>query len=536
MIATILSVAASTTLPFRDVSADSGIGFVQHSGAIGERWLPEIMGGGVALIDFDRDGDLDVYLVQGRSFDPTVPGPSDRLYRNDGGLRFTDVTDAAGIASFSDYGMGAAVGDFDGDGWDDIYVTNLGPNRLLRNDRHGGFVDVTAAAGVDDDRMSLPATFFDMDADGDLDLFVGAYLQWSLALHKPCRSNASALDYCSPKVFRPEVDRLFENLGDGTFRNVTIASGMNTAFGPALGVVAADLDGDGRLDLYVANDGAANQLWLNQGGGRFRNEALIAGVALNMDGLAEASMGIDAGDADGDGDTDLFMTHLSGETNTLYVNAGDGFFDDRSATTGMATPSAPLTGFGTRFIDYDGDGDLDVFVTNGGVMLISEQLARGDDMPLRMPSLLLQNDGSGRFADVTAAAGPALTELRIGRGLATGDLDDDGDPDLIVTSNGGPVQVLENIARDNSSWVGIDLRDGAGAAVSGARVALRCGDLNLVRSAQRDGSYLSAGDPRVLFGLADRRGNCDASVRWPDGRTTQHAGLAIGQYHRIERP
>ena len=338
----------------------------------GEYYFNEVVGSGGALFDFDNDGDLDVYLIQGqmlgpgRTLDdalfPPPPGRplTDRLYRNDlevapGGaraLRFTDVTEGSGLDAGS-YGMGVAAGDFDNDGWTDLYRTRQGPNQLFRNDRDGSFTDVGEASGTADPLWGVAASFVDVDHDGWLDLYVGNYVDYAPGDGDRCRTPTDEPSYCAPKSYPYQPDRLYRNRGDGTFADVTAEAGIDTTYGPALGVVAADLDADGLVDLYVANDGEPNQLWMNQGGWRFRDDALLAGVAVNAVGAAEASMGVDVGDVDVDGDGDLFMTHVSAETNTFYVNDGDGFFDDRSAEAGLGAPSLPYTGFGAAWLDAD---------------------------------------------------------------------------------------------------------------------------------------------------------------------------------------
>ena len=337
-----------------------GPDFVHFNGMSGELYFPEMMGSGAALFDYDGDGDLDAYLVQGvmlgpgKSLADAVFPPADdtlladRLYRNDSTsepgqtrIRFTDVTAASGLRA-DGYGMGVAAADFDNDGRVDLYVTNFGANQLWRNLGGGRFENVTAAAGVGDKRWSVSAAWIDYDRDGDLDLYVGNYVRYTFDNAKPCRSSTSARDYCSPLVYKPDVDTLYRNDGDGRFTDVSTAAGIRAHFGGALGVVAADFDGDGWQDLYVANDGVANQLWINRGDGTFSDEALLAGVGVNMDGSPEASMGVDAADFDGDGDEDLFMTHLARETNTLYVNDGEGWFEDRTLAWGW-----PIRAFST---------------------------------------------------------------------------------------------------------------------------------------------------------------------------------------------
>ncbi|MEE8522364.1 MAG: VCBS repeat-containing protein, partial [Thermoanaerobaculia bacterium] len=407
----------------------SGFDFVHFNGHSGEFYMAEINSGGGALFDYDNDGDLDIYVVQGQrldgkdpaeaTFPPEHPLPlSDRLYRNDleigsdgrRRLRFTDVTGDSGIEPAA-YGFGVAAGDFDNDGWVDLYVTRLGSNTLLRNlgagaDGPGRFADVTAASATDDHRWSVPAAFVDFDRDGWLDLYVGNYLAFSLADHKVCRTATGARDYCGPTAYRGVPDRLFRNRGliDGTvtFEDVTTAAGIDRVLSKSLGVVAADLDGDGRTDFYVANDMAPNQMWLQRTGGdaiasrhRFSDEALLAGSAVNARGHAEASMGVDAGDVDGDGDDDLFMTHLVRETNTLYLNDGHGNFYDATVESGLAVPSLGHTSWGTAWLDYDNDGRLEMMIANGAVRVIEKLANAGDPFPFHETNQLFWNAGAG---------------------------------------------------------------------------------------------------------------------------------------------
>lgn len=540
----LLTATAAAAPPFVDVTRESGLAFEHFNGMSGQLYFPEMMGAGVGLFDYDGDGDMDVYLVQGHmlggqplaaaTFPPRHPLPlTDRLYRNDsgdGGLRFTDVTEASGLAA-TGYGMGVAAADYDNDGHVDLYVTNFGVNQLWRNLGDGRFEDVTARAGVGDPRWSVSAAWLDYDRDGWLDLYVGNYVRYSFDDAKPCRSPTSARDYCSPLVYDPAVDSLFRNRGDGTFEDVSVAAGIRAAYGGALGVAVADFDGDRWLDIYVANDGVPNQLWLNRQDGRFRDEAMLAGVGVNMDGSPEASMGVDAADFDGDGDEDLFMTHLSRETNTLYVNDGKGWFEDRSVALGLARSSYAYTGFGTSWMDYDNDGWLDLLAVNGAVTRIEALLLAGDPFPLRQPDQLFRNQGNGRYQDVSDRV-PALRVPRVGRGAAFGDLDGDGDPDVVVSSNAGPAVVLENRVGQDAGWVGFRLLTAGGVRdACGARIVVD-GEGPLWRRVRPGGSYASSNDPRVLFGLgADAPTAVSGRVLWPDGSESSFEGLATGRYH-----
>ncbi len=536
---------------FVDRAESSGLVFHHFNGMTGNFDMAEVSGSGVALFDYDNDGDLDAYLVQGAMLERGAaveealvparhPQPlSDRLYRNElvetGELRFSDITDQAGELS-QGYGMAVAVGDYDGDGWRDLYVTNVGANHLLRNQAGRGFEDVTAAAGVEDDSWSVPAAFVDFDRDGDEDLFIGNYLARDPEKMSGCVDYTGAPDYCGPENFHALPDRLFRNRGDGSFDDVSAEAGLKAAFGPALGVVAADLDGDGWLDLYVANDGKPNQYWHNQGDGSFRDESLLAGCALNGAGQEEASMGVDAGDFDGDGDLDLFMTHLISESNTLYRNDGTGGFDDITARSNLSTPSRLHTSFGTGWLDYDLDGWLDLLVVNGAVKKIESLARAGDPFPFHERNQLFRNTGDGRFEEMSDRGGAAFSLSEVSRGAAFGDVDNDGDTDVLLVNNNGPARLLINQV-SASSWLGVHLligeppRDARGArAVVGVAA-----DRRLLRRVRVEGSFGSASDPRLLFGLGSMQDFPDLEVHWPDGSAELFRGLEPGRYHLVQR-
>ena len=510
---------------FVESAAATGLVFTHHNGATGQYYMPELMGAGVALLDYDGDGDLDVFLVDSGPIGGSAAGSAtSRLFRNDlsvgaGGrrtLRFTDVTSRAGIG-WRAYGMGAAVADYDNDGDLDLFLTSFGPDALYRNNGDGTFTDVTAAAGVSDPLWSTSAAFLDYDRDGDLDLFVANYLDFAVTDNKVCSDALGARDYCGPRAYRPVPDRLYRNDGQGRFTNVTEAAGIARADGPGLGVSVGDYNGDGWLDLYVANDAAANQLWINRRDGTFADEGVLSGAALNAAGNPEGSMGIASGDADNDGDEDLFVTNIIGETFALYENDGKANFEDARSRWSLAQPTAPFTGFGTEWIDYDNDGALDLFATNGAVNVVESQ--RGQPSPFRMKNLLFHNGGTRRFANVSGEAGPAFALDYVGRGAAFGDLDNDGDTDIVVTNNNGPVRLLLNEAARGAHWVQIRLqqdggnRDGLGAWIGVERAK----QPTLWRRIRTDGSYLSAGDVRAHFGLGSSASVGGVVVRWPDG-------------------
>jgi hypothetical protein len=448
-----------------------------------------------------------------------------------------DVTAEAGVGDRG-YGMGMAAGDYDNDGDLDLYVTNFGPNVLFRNEGDGTFRDVTSRAfpGPPDERWSTSCAFLDYDRDGHLDLFVAAYVSFSLRENKVCHSPSGRRDYCGPQSFDPVPDRLYRNEGGGRFRDVTAEAGIDRSYGSGLGVACADFDADGWPDIYVANDGNANQLWMNHRDGTFEDTALLAGAAYNAEGGEEAGMGVSAGDFDLDGDEDVFLSHLIGEHDTLLVNDGGAYFEDRTAEHGLSAPSWPRTGFGTRWADLDNDGDLDLFVANGGVKIVEE--VAHEPYPYGNPNQLFVNLGPPAFAfrEVPPAeAGPPFDLVETSRGAAFGDVDGDGDIDILVSQSNGPLRLLRNETGQDRSWLALDLR-AAGRAADGALVALvRPGRHNLLRRVGSDGSYLSASDRRVFFGLADESSPVTVLVVWPDGAAERFEGLRPRRFHTLRQ-
>jgi enediyne biosynthesis protein E4 len=529
---------------FVESAATAGLVFTHVNGATGRYYMPEVMGSGVALFDYDNDGDLDVFLVQGGPLETTLKGGAttnkggattvSRLFRNDlkvgaGGrrqLRITDVTSKSGL-TLQSHGMGAAVGDYDNDGDLDLFVTSFGPETLFRNNGDGTFSDVTAAADVSDPLWSTSAAFLDYDRDGDLDLFVANYLDFTIAGNKVCRDGVGALDYCTPRAYKPVPDRLYRNDGNGKFTDVTEAAGISKADGAGLGVSVGDYNGDGWLDLYVANDGNANQLWFNQRNGTFVDDGLLSGSAVNAAGNPEGSMGIASGDFDADGDEDLFVTNIVGETFVLYVNDGKGSFEDARVKAGLASPTAALTGFGTDWFDYDNDGWLDLFAANGAVNIVEAQ--RGMPFPYRMKNQLFHNLGSGRFEETSGVGGAAFKVTDVARGAAFGDVDNDGDTDIVVTNNNGRVQLLLNQAAGDHHWLQVRLQQPSGNRFAlGARVGVeRSGRPTLWRRVKTDGSYLSASDIRAHFGLGGTAAVDAVVVHWPDGPSERWSGIKV---------
>jgi hypothetical protein len=520
---------------FRDVSMAIGLDFQHDPAATGQYLMPEIMGAGCALFDYDGDGDLDLFLVQGMEPEGMKQPPKGRLasrqgparrghrlYRNElvpsGKLSLTDVSERAGINRES-YGMGVAAGDIDGDGDQDLVVTGYGPDLLFRNNGNGTFTESGQEAGIADRRWSTSAAFLDYDRDGDLDLYVTNYVDYTVAGNKRCTSATGEIDYCTPAAYRPVPDLLYRNDGRGRFTDVTIESKIGSVAGPGLGVTAADFDGDGWTDIYVANDGAANLLWINQRNGTFIENGLLAGAAYAMSGIPRAGMGATAGDFDNDGDQDILVTNLTREGFTLFRNNGRGLFDDSSDQVGLSQASFRSTGFGVSWIDYDNDGWLDLFAANGAVTMV-ERL-KGRHYPYHQPNQLFHNEAEGRILrEIPARDEPMLQVSEVSRGAAFGDIDNDGDVDILLSNNRGPARVLLNQAAGARHWLGVRLRsatgnrDGIGAVVT-VRLA---GARSLTRYVHTDGSYLSASDPRLCFGLGANGTAESLTVRWPDGR------------------
>ncbi len=563
--------ADNSTDSFVDRAAATGLDFVHFNGASGRFHYPELIPPGVALFDYDNDGDLDIYLVQGRMLHPDdtpadavrPPMPNQpplmgRLYRNElsGGavldpasLRFTDVTAQSGITA-DGYGLGVAAADVNNDGWTDLFLTNYGLDALYLNNGDGTFTDATAQTGIGPgDGFGVSAAFVDYDRDGWLDLYVGDNVDYTIDNGIQCGNLADSRDYCPPDTYGGTTDRLYRNAGaavepDGNgparFVDVTETALPGARFGPALGVSTADLNGDGWTDIYVANDGAENLLWFNQRDGTFRDEALLAGVALSGLGATEASMGVDAGDYDNDGDDDLFMTHLTGEGHNLYDNDGTGAFEDRSIVSGLGAGSLPYTGWGTTWFDYDNDGWLDLLTVNGTILaLAGREGGMNSHFPYDQQKTLFRNNADGTFTDVTAQAGAVFALSEAGRGAAFGDIDNDGDMDVLIGNDAGPVRLLINQLRDGTHWIGLSLVGGAEVGARpmiGARVEVqRSGEPTLHRRARSDGSYASANDPRVLVGLGDSATPPTATVHWPDGSTENFSSLAVDQWQILRQ-
>lgn len=518
---------------FTDVTDSAGIHFKHADGAAGEYHLPETLGTGGAFLDYDNDGDLDLYLVNSAA--------SSMLYRNNGNGTFADVTATAGVSNQESYGHGVACGDYDNDGYADIYVTNFGANRLYHNNGDGTFTDVTTKSGTGDARWSSSATFFDYNLDGDLDLYVVNYLDYKLdASYPPCFENPAfgvtekVRGYCHPKHFEGAPDRLYRNNGNGTFTDVTEAANIRDPggmfLGKGLGVVAADFDADGNPDLYVANDDTPNYLFYNKGDGTFAEIAILTGCAYSADGIAQAGMGVDAGDYNGDGFLDLFVTNFSYETNTLYRNNGDGTFTDVSYKAQLGEESYLSLGFGTGFFDADNDGHLDIFIANGHIFPTVERTT--DVLSYKQPNQFFWNQGDATFAEVRFDDPPAVS-----RGALFGDYDNDGDIDLLVTQLNSTVTLLRNESKTLNNWLRLKLigtrsnRDGIGA-----RITLTIGSESLTREVRMGSSYLSSNDPRVLIGIGVHDVVDKLEIRWQSGVVQILENLTVNQELVVTEP
>ena len=523
---------------FVDATEAWGVDVDLDRAAPGNYFMPDSMTGGVALFDADGDGDLDLYLVHGR-WDvarraPAADGVNQLLLQGDDGV-FRVTPDADGAAD-AGYGMGVAVGDADNDGDLDLYIANYGPDAFYRNRGDGTFENATADAGIGNDAWSASAGFFDADGDGWLDIFVTNYL--AIDPTREARDGAGRPDYASPSVFPGVPDVLYRNMGDGTFTDVTAAAGLATP-GRGLGVIFDDLDGDGRIDVYVANDGDPNFAWISQADGTFVDRAALLGLAVNSYGRPEASMGIARGDVDGDGAEDLLLTHLVQETNSLYRRLGSGQFSDETLARGLAGPSLDRTGFGTAFFDLELDGDLDLFVANGRVFRRRSLAgARLSDHwnSYAEPNQLFVNRGGGQFAEIAVGCGPVCSDIEVSRGLVAGDLDRDGDVDLVVTNANGSVRLYRNETPRQGHWLAVRAIDPAlRRDAVGARIEVRLDHRVLVRTVTAAHSYLSSADLTTHFGLGEAERVDQIRLHWPDGAIEDFDGGDVDRLRVIRR-
>ena len=520
-------------IQFVDVAHAAGLRFRHYNGASPEKYVIETMGSGAAFLDYDNDGWLDIFLVNGGAV-PGHPAPvpvRHALYRNQGNGTFRETTAEAGVGGNGRYGMGVSAADYDGDGRIDLFVTAFPRNALYHNRGDGTFEDATERAGVAGGMWSSSAAFLDYDRDGDLDLFVARYVDFDYARNITCGDRARRIRvYCHPDVYDGLTNLLYRNNGDGTFTDVSQASGIAAHIGKGLGVVAADLDEDGWMDLYVANDSVRNFLFRNRGDGSFEEIGVRAGVAYDDGGRPQAGMGTAAGDFDGDGRLDLIVTNLDHEYNNLYRNTGS-LFVDVAYATGFGPPSLPLVGWGTAWFDMENDGDLDVLVVNGHVVDNVQRLRPGSRYP--QPKLLFENR-NGRLEEVAARHGAALSAPRVSRGAAFGDYDNDGDVDVLVQNLGGTPQLLRNNGGNRGRWISLALegvkspRDAIGARIQ-ATIAGR----TLTRYLAGGGSYLSSSDHRIHIGLGTAERAERIEIAWPSGSVDVLENVAGGSFYRV---
>jgi len=527
------SVTQSIKIAFTDVTTQAGISF-RHVASPEKKYIVESMSGGVALFDYDNDGDLDIYLVNSLTVDlvKTKGKTKSHLYRNEGTGKFTEVGEKAGVSDIG-WGMGVAVGDYNNDGFEDLYVTCLGPDYLFKNNGDGTFTNVTAKAGVSDPRWSTGASFVDYDRDGDLDLFVTNYVDFDVnnlpefGQGKSCQYKSIPVQ-CGPRGLKGAGDSLYRNNGNGTFTDVSKAAGVSDPDGYyGLGVITSDFDEDGLIDIFVANDSTPNFHFRNKGDGTFEEVGFVAGTGVNENGSEQGSMGVTVADYDHDGKLDLFVTNFADEYNTLYHNNGKNSFTDLSYAAKVAAVSLPYVGWGTKFFDYNNDGWVDLFVANGHVY---------PQLPgYRQRRLLHRNNRDGTFSEVSADFGAVLTEDRVSRGVAFGDIDNDGDIDLIIADLDGPPQLLRNDGgnTDNSiliKTVGVK----SNRSGIGARVTVVSGDLTQVDEVRSGDSYISQSDLRLHFGLQKRTKVDSILVRWPSGVIDKVSSVGVNRIVTIK--
>jgi hypothetical protein len=520
-------------ITFTDITAQSGITF-KHVASPEKKYIVESMSGGVAMFDYDNDGDLDIYLVNALTVDlvKSKGKTKSEFYRNEGNGKFTEIGEKAGVSDIG-WGMGVAVGDYNNDGFEDLYVTCLGPDHLLKNNGNGTFSDVTAKAGVNDPRWTTGAGFVDYDNDGDLDLFVTNYVDFDInnlpefGAGKTCQYKSIPVQ-CGPRGLKGAGDSLFRNNGNGTFTDVSKQAGVmdeNGYYG--LGVLTGDFDDDGLIDIFVANDSTPNFHYRNKGDGTFEEIGFSAGTAVNENGSEQGSMGVTAGDYDHDGKLDIFITNFADEYNTLYHNDGKNSFTDLSYAAKVAAMSLPHVGWGTKFFDYDNDGWVDLFVANGHVY---------PQLPgYRQPRLLHRNNRDSTFTEVSAEFGTVLTENRVSRGVAFGDIDNDGDVDLLIADLDGPPQLLRNDGGNTGNSIlvkTIGVKSNRGGI--GARVTVVAGDLTQTDQVRSGDSYISQSDLRLHFGLEKRAKVDSIQVRWPSGAVDKISNVNVNRIITIK--
>jgi enediyne biosynthesis protein E4 len=518
---------ATAQITFRDVTKQAGIHFVHNNGAKGKKYLPETMGPGCAFIDYDNDGFPDILLVNSKDWTPSGRPSTLKLYHNNQNGTFTDVTARSGLG-VQLFGLGVAIGDYDNDGFDDVFISALGQSRLFHNTSKGAFKDVTTAAGmIGPNEFSSSAAWVDYDRDGKLDLVVGNYVQWTIATDIRCTLDGTSKSYCTPEAYKGASLRLWRNVGNGKFEDATAKAGLKDPTSKSLGISVADVSGDGWPDLVVANDTQPNKLYLNNTKGAFTESAVSAGIAFSEDGVARAGMGVDAADYDRSGRPSIIIGNFSNQMMALYHNEGNTLFVDEAPRSEVGRKSLLTLGFACFFFDYDLDGWLDIFVANGHIENEIERIQKR--VKYAQPSHLFRNEGGGRFVEATSEVGSDLSSPRVGRGAAYADIDNDGDLDLLVTTNGGPAVLFRNEGVKNTS-VRIKLsgtksnRDGLGAIVT-----VCTGSDKQTQMLRSGSSYLSSSELVLTFGLGQKSQADEIQVTWPSGATEKLNNVAAGQ-------
>ncbi len=534
---------------FEEIQDEVGLLFVHDPGKPGTWYYPEMMIAGAALLDYDRDGDLDIYLINcGASpIGEEPPGgerAANQLFRQEAGGRFTNVTSDSGLGD-QGYGCGVAVGDINNDGWPDVYVTNVGNDRLYLNDGAGHFRDISSEAGIASDQWSAAACFVDFDRDGWLDIYVSNYVDYHTS--RECYATSGRRDYCGPSAFRPTADQLYRNLGGVAeqggavtprFENVAVSAGIADKPGPGLGVVALDFNDDGWQDLYVANDGQANRLWINRQDGTFRDEALMRGAATDSQGRPQASMGIGFGDLNNDRMPDLFVAHMAGEMNVMYSSTGTTGFREVGMQQGLAAIGVPTTTFGTALLDIELDGDEDIVASNGrmalAAMAAEVKVDEGAEVYWSLfyePNHIFLNDGQAGFASVANRQEKFTQRNELSRGLCVGDVDNDGDLDMLLVNTAGPARLYRNVAKRAGNWLRVEALEPSfgGRDAYGARITVTAGERQWVRWVSPGSSYLCSMDPIAHFGLGNVEQITHIEVRWPDGSCEVFKGGGVNQ-------
>lgn len=523
------------SVQFTDLAEEQGLIFDHDHGGSGEKFYVETMGSGVCLLDYDNDHDLDIYFCQGAP----LPGwkkniiLENKLFRNDQG-KWIDVTKSAGVGDWS-YSIGCACGDIDNDGDTDLYVTNFGNDVFYRNNGNGTFTDNTKVAGIGNPNWASSAAFTDVDNDGWLDLYVCNYVEFSTDKNPWCGEQLSGRRaYCDPDVFKGVADILYHNNGNGTFSDWSEKAGLNRDHGKGLGVVAVDIENDGDMDYYIANDKVMNLLYVNNGQGLFTEDALFRGVGFNENGKAEAGMGVDAGDIDQDGTIDLFVTNFSGESNTLYINDGDGYFMDKTFAAGLGQPSIQFLGFGTKFVDLDLDGWLDIFVVNGHV--IDNISYFNKDYSHAQRKQIFLNNKNGSFREITSENIGDAANPTVGRGAAFGDIDNDGDWDVVISNNNGRANLLVQNGTPIQNWINLLLvGKSCNRDAIGAKIKIKTANAEQIAYVNPGASYLASNDKRILFGLGKVKEIDQVEVNWPGGEKNIFAQIKANHFYKIEQ-